>query len=76
MKRLYCSYFVADLRLDYVLKMFLFLKKNEPLCYYKLGSYKKKTCKRTNRSEFVLQWCVGVKVDVLVCVCGFAIDIK
>ena len=40
-KRLNCSYFFANLRLDYVLKMFLFLKKNKPLRSYKHGSYKK-----------------------------------
>ena len=42
MQRLDCSYFFVYLRLAYVLMMFLFLKKNKPLCSYKHGSYKKK----------------------------------
>ena len=41
-KKLNCLNFFANLRLDYVLKIFLLLKKNKPLCSYKHGSYKKK----------------------------------
>ena len=41
-QRLDCSCFFVYLRPAYVLKMFLFLKKNKPLCSYKHGSYKKK----------------------------------
>ena len=46
-QRLDCSCFFVHLRPAYVLKMFLFLKKNKPLCSYKHGSYKKKR---------VIQW--------------------
>ena len=34
------------------------------------------TSERSNRREFVLERCVRVEVDVLVGVCGFAVDIK
>ena len=34
------------------------------------------TCKRVKRAEFVLEWHVGVEVDVLVWVCRFSEDIE
>ena len=33
-------------------------------------------CERTNSGEFVLEWSMRVKVDVLVCMCRFSKDVE